>query len=193
MKNLISALLKAQGEFPAIHKNSTNPHFKSTYADLGEVLEKVNPVLRHNGLVLIQTFGTLDGKPSLKTTLAHESGETISGEQQLVMAREDAQGLAGASTYARRYGVLAILSLAAEDDDGQAASKPAPKKDEKPQSEKVSPAIIKANEVYSQVVAHRKCNHKVEQWMVGVRAGKLTDAEIEYGIIGMQKLLEKKS
>lgn len=124
--NLIKALIQAQSEFPAIKKDTENPFYHSQYATLDGVLNQVSSVLRKNGLVVVQSF---DGM-ALKTTLWHTSGESISGTQSLVMEKQNAQGLASASTYARRYGLLAILGIAAEDDDGNGAA------DVKPQQPK---------------------------------------------------------
>jgi hypothetical protein len=58
------------------------------------------------------------------TTLAlHKSGEYIGGTCSIPLDRDNAQGYGSAATYARRYGVCAIISIVAEDDDdGNAAS-----------------------------------------------------------------------
>lgn len=129
MKNLIEALIKAQGEFPAVTKDAKNPHFGNAYATLDQVISITGPALRKNGLCIIQTF---NNDLSLTTTLWHVSGEEIHGTQPLLMGKQDAQGLAGSSTYARRYGILSILGIASEDDDGQSAvKKPEPLSEEK--------------------------------------------------------------
>jgi uncharacterized protein YbjQ (UPF0145 family) len=121
MKNLISALIKAQAEFPSVVKDATNPHFKNRYASLETVLDTISPILRKHGMVMIQTF---EGD-ELRTTLYHESGEMITGHQKLLMAKADAQGFASSSSYARRYGALAIVGICStDDDDGNQASKP---------------------------------------------------------------------
>jgi hypothetical protein len=120
MKQLIQALIKAQGEFPAVVKDSTNPHFKNRYADLDTVCSTVNPVLRANGLIVVQTAEG-DG---LRTTLWHESGESITGIQTLHPAKLDPQGFHGAMTYSRRYQILGLLGISSsDDDDGNTASK----------------------------------------------------------------------
>ena len=120
MTNLIQALIKAQGEFPAVVKDSTNPHFKNRYADLDTVCSTVNPVLRVNGLIVVQTAEG-DG---LRTTLYHKSGESITGVQTLHPAQDTPQGFHGAMTYARRYQILAMLGISSsDDDDGNTASK----------------------------------------------------------------------
>jgi len=121
MINLIQSLIKAQGDFPPVTKDAKNPHFKNNYASLEQVISLTGKALRDNGLCIVQTFEGVD-KPCLRTTLYHVSGESVSGVQVLLMGKPDAQGLAGASTYARRYGILSILGISSEDDDGNTAS-----------------------------------------------------------------------
>lgn len=115
---LIAALCKARGEFAPATKESTNPHFRSKYADLETVVNATFPSLVKHGLFVIQTFCG----DTLETMLAHESGEWIKGTQPL-LGKQDPQGIASASTYARRYGLMAILGVAPEDDDGNTAQK----------------------------------------------------------------------
>ena len=116
---LVAALAKAKTNFEAAVKDSLNPHFKSKYADLDTVVSATTPALSANGLVVVQMF---DGD-NLVTMLAHSSGEWIKGTQPLHAVKMDPQGVAGASTYARRYGHMAICGIAPEDDDGNTAQK----------------------------------------------------------------------
>lgn len=114
---LVEALTKAKTTFAAAVKDSLNPHFRSKYADLDAVVSATTPALSANGLVVVQMF---DGE-NLVTMLAHSSGEWIKGIQPLHAVKMDPQGFASASTYARRYGHMAICGIAPEDDDGQNA------------------------------------------------------------------------
>ena len=121
---LVGALADAQADFESVVKSSVNPHFKSKFAPLEVVIDATAPSLRKHGLAVVQTFGGDAQAPTLRTTLAHASGEWIAGEQPLLPAQPGPQGLAAASTYARRYGWQAIIGVAAEDDDGETASAP---------------------------------------------------------------------
>lgn len=121
--NLAAALVAAQSEFPSIKKESENPYFKSTYADLAAVVAGVKPILAKHGLSILQIGGTGPmGTPVLKTFLVHKSGEFIGGHLPLNPVKADPQGFGSAITYMRRYGLQAILNVAAEDDDGNAGS-----------------------------------------------------------------------
>ena len=118
---LAAALAKAQGEMGHAKKDAMNPHFRSRYADLASVWEAARAPLAKNGLAVIQTSAETERGACIDTTLVHASGECISGRLTLPVTKSDAQGFGSAITYARRYGLAAILGIAADDDDGNAA------------------------------------------------------------------------
>ena len=102
-------------------KSSTNPHFKSKYADLAEILNTVRPVFSANGIAIVQTPTFESGVASVETMLCHESGEFISSVCSSPVSKQDAQGIGSAITYLRRYSLAAMCGIAQEDDDGQNA------------------------------------------------------------------------
>lgn len=127
MQKLLPALIKAKNNFAPILKDGKNPHYKSKYATLDGILDAVQPALASEGIVIIQTLDTKEGKTILKTLLFHESGESLESNYPLP-DNLDSQKFGSAITYARRYSVCAILSVAAdEDDDGQTATLSKPK------------------------------------------------------------------
>jgi len=128
IKELASALSKAQGEFAGAAKDSLNPHFKSKYADLESVVAAIKPHLKDHGLSFIQASHSESGTAAIETTILHSSGEWIScGIVAVPVSKADAQGYGSAMTYARRYSLSAAFGIAPEDDDGNAASKAPPK------------------------------------------------------------------
>jgi hypothetical protein len=129
MKEIASALVKAQKAFGPALKSSTNPHFRNRYADLSACVEAVIDGLNDNGIAMIQkTFEHTDGVV-VETVFVHESGEMLEAGRLFVPAtKTDAQGFGSALTYARRYSLMAACGIAPEDDDGNHASKPAPAK-----------------------------------------------------------------
>lgn len=129
MKAIAAALVKAQKEFGPALKTSTNPHFRSRYADLSACIEAVIDALNSNGIYLMQLTDEHDGGVKVSTTFIHESGEQLSGGTLFMPAsKHDAQGFGSALSYARRYSLMAACGIAPEEDDGNAASKPvAPK------------------------------------------------------------------
>ena len=127
INELAGALAKAQAEIENASKNSNNPHFKSKYADLAEVLNTVRPVFAANGLSFVQMPSFADGKASVETVLMHSSGQYIANTCSAPVSKQDAQGVGSAITYLRRYSLAAFAGVAQEDDDGQGAvSKPKP-------------------------------------------------------------------
>ncbi len=121
---IASALVKAQKAFGPALKTSSNPHFRSRYADLSACVEAVIDALNDNGIAMMQRVTPSDNGVIVETVLIHESGETITNGQLHVPAtKHDAQGYGSALTYARRYSLMAACGIAPEDDDGNAASK----------------------------------------------------------------------
>ena len=125
MKNIASALVKAQKAFGPALKTSTNPHFRSRYADLSACVEAVMGGLNDNGIALVQQTHECESGVLVETLFIHESGETFSaGKLHVPASKNDAMGYGSALTYARRYSLMAACGIAPEDDDGQAASRP---------------------------------------------------------------------
>lgn len=122
MSELYKALAAAQSEIEGANKNSTNPHFRSKYADLGAVWDACRGSLTKHGLSVLQMPRSFEGELRLVTRIAHASGDYIEDEGfPLILGKQDMQGLGSATTYARRYGLMAMVGIAPEDDDGNAA------------------------------------------------------------------------
>ena len=124
MKQIATALVKAQKAFGPALKSSTNPHFKSRYADLSACVEAVITGLNDNGIALIQKCHNCDNGVMVETVLIHESGEILEcGTLHVPASKQDPQGYGSALTYARRYSLMAACGIAPEDDDGNSASR----------------------------------------------------------------------
>jgi len=115
-----AALAKAQSEMAKAVTDSTNPHFKSKYADLSSCLDATMPALNKHGIALTQLPGNTDGLVSLTTLLAHSSGEYIGCEASMAPQKPGPHAHGSALTYLRRYCLAAITGLAQADDDGNA-------------------------------------------------------------------------
>lgn len=123
MKQIATALIKAQSEMSDAKKNSTNPFLKNSYADLNAIREAVIPVLNENKIAVLQPMVELNGEMYIKTLLLHESGETIESITRIIVSKQnDAQSQGSGITYARRYGLQSLLNVGAVDDDGNKAS-----------------------------------------------------------------------
>ena len=121
ISELAKALATAQGELENASKNSSNPHFKSKYADLAEVLNTVRPVFASHGLSITQHPDYVDGIVEVETMLLHSSGQYMVSSVKVPTQKMDAQGVGSAITYARRYALSAIAGIAQEDDDAESA------------------------------------------------------------------------
>ena len=111
---------------PKKNKNNT----RSNYADLTAVAEAINPALVETGLVIIQCPIHKEYQSKdiliLETVIIHpESGQSMTFETQIPLAKNDAQGFGSTNTYARRYAKMSIFDLNATDDDGARAVKTA--------------------------------------------------------------------
>lgn len=153
-KNLMTALCAAMGEMRDPVKRSQNPHFRSRFADLSEVLDCIEGPLHKHGLVFVQLLRPdAQGNLMLHSQVHHAgSGELLEAVAPIVAEKSGPQALGSAISYMRRYSAKAMFSLADadEDDDGEAATrrsepasapKPAPRKQEQPSA---PPATKKA-------------------------------------------------
>lgn len=119
-KNIYSRLLDAKKSIGKVHKNSKNPHFKNTYADLNALIETVEPILLDNGLLLLQPI--INGKV-VTQIIDVETSEKLESIIELD-PKLNAQQQGSQITYYRRYTLQSILSLQTTDDDGNLASTP---------------------------------------------------------------------
>lgn len=123
IKAIAAALVKAQANIHGAVKDSTNPHFKSKYADLSSVMQAVKAPLLAEGIAIVQaTEPSESGEVRLSTMLLHQSGEWIADTITVPVNKNDAQGYGSALTYARRYGLQSMTGCCPEDDDGNAAA-----------------------------------------------------------------------
>jgi hypothetical protein len=132
ISELATALALAQGEMRCAEKDSSNPHFKSTYASLDSVIDAIREPLSKNGLSIIQITDYIDDKHFLITRLMHKSGQYIESKMFLQPTIKP-QEMGSLLTYYRRYQLSAICSITQgsdKDDDGnlaQQAAKPVAK------------------------------------------------------------------
>ena len=123
---IAEALCAAQADMQGAKKESRNPHFKNTYADLESVVSAVRGPLTKNGIAFIQPFGRDELGDFCDTIFIHKSGETLQSRIYLSVDRNNMQGLGSAQTYARRYGLMGLAGIAPADDDGNAAAQAPP-------------------------------------------------------------------
>ncbi len=128
---LSASLVKALAEIGGATKDKINPAFKSKYADLGSVVDAIKPVLAKHGLAFTQSTEPSEGGVIVETLLWYEGTDAACSLGKLFVPanKQDAQGFGSALTYARRYSLMTAFGVPAEDDDGNAASRSAPRAD----------------------------------------------------------------
>lgn len=164
INELATALAKAQGELENASKSSSNPHFKSKYADLAEILNTVRPVFALNGLSVTQCPSFEAGIVSVETILMHSSGQWMSSVISAPVSKQDAQGVGSAITYCRRYSLASVAGIAQEDDDANSAVGHAPR-----QQPKQAKPVISANQAADLRAALQAAELDEATWCASVR------------------------
>ena len=121
--DLATALCLAQAEMGGAIKDSNNPFFKSSYADLTSVIKVIKEPFAKWGLSFVQLPVTSAGGNGVgvSTMLMHKSGQWLQGEYLLPMDKVTPQGAGSAITYARRYALQALVGIPSVDDDSELA------------------------------------------------------------------------
>jgi hypothetical protein len=154
INELATALSTAQAEMDFARKDSANPFFKSSYADLASVWDVCRRVLPKNGLAVSQTMEPGEGV-RVRTTLMHTSGQWISGVIVLPPVKNDPQAYGSAVTYGRRYSLSAIVGVIADDDDAESAM------DRKPHK----PATIDKPKALKMIKAAKSMGELKDTWL----------------------------
>ncbi len=125
-KDIYEALFAFQADPPSLTKDGYNPHFKNKYVTLEQVVDRVIPALREQGIMALQPVSNVGEASALCTILRHmPSGTQMEYEMPLVMDRVAPQAQGSAITFARRYALLSFLGLVSdEDNDAQTGSIP---------------------------------------------------------------------
>jgi len=160
INELAAALAKAQSKIIGALKDSSNPFFKSSYADLASVWDAIRGPLSENGLAVSQCIGIHDGPNGeiceiLQTTLMHSSGQWIDSFALVKPVKNDPQSQGSAITYMRRYALAAITGCPQIDDDGNLATRATPE---------VKPQVVQAKKPLAEKIQEAFPNAKVKSY-----------------------------
>jgi len=125
INELATALAKAQGQMQHAIKDSSNPHYKSKYADLASVIDAIRAPLSENGLSFVQPIRIENDVTVLDTILFHSSGQWIKSSMIInveVANRNAIQALGSYITYSRRYSLSSLIGITQDDDDGNSST-----------------------------------------------------------------------
>ncbi len=152
--NLAKAMLAAQEQLRPVAKDASNPFLKNRYASLVAVLDVVRRPLLDNGILLVQRVVESEpGTAAVETRLIHVSGEWIAGTTTIPLPEAEpgnkanlGQQVGAAISYARRYGLMSMLSLAAvdEDTDNEVRTQPQQHQFRQAQTASAQPPMINA-------------------------------------------------
>lgn len=124
IKELVTALAKAQSEFTSADQNKVNTYFKDPYADFKSVVASSRPALSKYGLSVVQSIiNEDDGSTHLITTLFHASGEFIESRLRIVATKNDIQTISSHTEKLKRLAYASLVGVVIEnlDDDGEIA------------------------------------------------------------------------
>ena len=119
---IAAALAKAQGAIQARRRTARIRTSRRNMPIWRASGWRAGKPLSANGIAVVQAPGECaEGRIWLTTELLHSSGEWISEVLSIPLAKVDAHGLGSAITYGRRYALAAMVGVAPDDDDGNAA------------------------------------------------------------------------
>jgi hypothetical protein len=119
---IAAALAKAQVKMENPTKDATNPHYRSRYATLDTGLTIAREALGAQAIAITQATRFEGEVLMLDTRLTHASGQWMESEFPIIAFPAKPQEVGSATTYARRYSLFALIGVAGEDDDGEAAN-----------------------------------------------------------------------
>lgn len=118
-KDLYAAFIKAQSQMGGAVKDSKNPFFKTSYADLTSVIKAIKEPFASNDLGYIQFPIGKDGYMGIYTKIIHSSGQWLESEFSIPLSKVDPQAAGSVLTYFRRYSLQAMVGIPSVDDDAQ--------------------------------------------------------------------------
>jgi hypothetical protein len=117
INELAAAMAIAQGQMGAAYKNSSNPHFKSSFADLASISDVIKQPLSENGLSVVQFPINNEQGVAITTRVMHKSGQWIEESFGIKPVKAGPQEYGSLISYFRRYALAAIFAIPQTDDD----------------------------------------------------------------------------
>ena len=121
-KSLKQKVYEIRKEVGVMTKTKENPFFKSSYFDINDLVEHLEPILEKYKVMVNQPLTVLNGRTGVKTMLFDLESDEVNESVALLPDNLDAQKMGGAITFLRRYSLKSLLFLREVDDDANAAS-----------------------------------------------------------------------
>lgn len=215
-----AALARAQSRIRTIGRDrdvevkSDKGRYAFRYATLSAIHDAVREALTSEGFAWLQfpSVNLKEGTVAVRTELCHASGESREGTVELPLVDKAPQKIGGVISYARRYGLSAMLGVASadevdfDDEGGRFSGMEAPPRPT--QSPPAAPVVAPAASVTPAVAAQKvsavflgmrlnDATTKAELDAVGPEikaaraAGQITEAQRE-DLLGLYRAMEVK-
>ena len=145
-RDLFQRLFDAQEKIGVLSKDKNNPFYDHKYTDINSVIEMLKPILRDEKLLVLQPLTNVDGRPAITTRIQYE--DEVFETTITLPDLDNPQKFGSAVTYYRRYMLMALFFIQAEDDDGNSAipaAKKTPAKDPAPAANTQQEPTVKDN------------------------------------------------
>lgn len=175
MKTLYTKLFAIQTKGVQVSKDWVNPHFKSKYMTLDNIIETLSPLLAENK-ILVTHFVK---EQELITRVADvESWEELDSSFWLLAT--DPQKKGSEITYAKRYNLSALFNICAdEDDDANSVSG----SNYTPRSNETTSQGIKTPKLLAEYIAEikqEKDSNVIRTLQDEAKQGRLTEKQIAW-------------
>ena len=125
---IIPAFVSASAELSNPMLNKTNPFYNNKYTTLDELINHIRPVLAKHRLAISTPAITTENGAGVQVILFY--GEEEQCDEYIIfdsiilpVDKRNAQSVGSTITYAKRYAICSVFSIAGEeDDDGNSAS-----------------------------------------------------------------------
>jgi hypothetical protein len=188
------AFVKARGVLQNPARKSSANYGK--YAKLEDITALVNPILSQHGLTFTQTVKCTSTYMRVRTTLIHQSGQIMFTDSPPMQfgPKPTPQSVGGLNTYAKRYGLLAMLGIEQDlDDDGQTAMKAYIDGDdgeEAPKSQDKAKSIAPAKSAKLEIKAEPEPPRVPEKKTIDALAKQIATGA--YTVVGAIELIQSK-
>lgn len=182
-EKLVTALAKAQAEFPAIAKTKEGKvkgttakgvpyEYTYKYADLGEILTCCRPILAKHGIAVVQRLSITGSRLDVETlVLCGNEWMACTLGMQIPQGSSPAQSVGGLATYLKRYSYCAMVGVQAEEDTDE----------QRPEPEDTGPRRVESKEVEGGITAAQQKKLREGLALTGLSLQKLLEAVTDEG------------
>jgi len=144
INELMAAVGRVQAKLPVMPMDGYNPYFDSRFTTLGKVLETLMPIVREEGLVIIQPTIGGDGNVGVETLIFHTKSEQHLSFKVVAPVQGNNLGQESGKliSYFRRYSIASFFMMYSDEDiDANTSEQQKNKQDESKESEKETTSV----------------------------------------------------